>query len=104
MNYKLRLARLTAEQQVAFYQQFEDNRMSDVAALWLCLFAGAFGIHKFYMKEYIVGVLYVLFFWTGIPFILSLIDLFRIKGQISRINSNYANLIINQIIAKEEIL
>lgn len=36
---------------------------------WFC------GAHKFYAGHYISGVLYLLFFWTGIPFAMALIDL-----------------------------
>lgn len=36
---------------------------------WFC------GAHRFYAKQYILGVLYLLFCWTGIPFAMTLIDL-----------------------------
>ena len=36
---------------------------------WLC------GAHRFYAGQNILGVLYLLFFWTGIPFAMTLIDL-----------------------------
>lgn len=44
-----------------------------VAAL-LAFFAGSFGIHKFYLGEGLSGILYLLFFWTLIPGLLSLFD------------------------------
>ena len=28
---------------------------------------GSFGIHKFYLGKPVVGILYILFFWTAIP-------------------------------------
>lgn len=36
---------------------------------WLC------GSHRFYARKPILGTLYLLFFWTGIPFAMTLIDL-----------------------------
>lgn len=36
---------------------------------WLC------GAHRFYSGQKILGMLYLLFCWTGIPFAMTLIDL-----------------------------
>jgi len=41
----------------------------------LALFLGTFGIHRFYLNQYIRGVLYLIFFWTYIPTFISLIDM-----------------------------
>ena len=41
----------------------------------LCLFLGGAGIHKFYAGKWIAGLLYLALCWTGIPIVLSLIDL-----------------------------
>ena len=43
-------------------------------ATLLALFGGMFGLHYFYIGQIRTGVLSVLFFWTGVPLILSLID------------------------------
>ena len=40
------------------------------------LVAGGIGLHKFYTGRVAAGVLCVLFFWTGIPWIVSLVNLF----------------------------
>lgn len=44
-----------------------------VAALLAIMF-GTFGIHKFYLGETGMGILYLLFSWTFIPTIASVID------------------------------
>ena len=49
----------------------EKNRVS--AGLFAILL-GAFGVHKFYLGEKGKGILFLLFFWTGVPSILGLID------------------------------
>ncbi len=36
---------------------------------WLC------GAHRFYAKQYILGVLYLLLCWTGVSFAMTLVDL-----------------------------
>lgn len=40
----------------------------------LAFFLGTVGIHKFYMGEYKKGLIYLIFFWTGIPTILGIMD------------------------------
>lgn len=44
-------------------------------ALLLAIFLGGLGIHKFYLGQNGAGILYLLFFWTFVPFILSIIDI-----------------------------
>ncbi len=46
-----------------------------VAAL-LALFFGIFGVHKFYLKQNLQGVLYLLFCWTYIPIYLGFAEFF----------------------------
>ncbi len=40
----------------------------------LALLLGSFGAHKFYQGRYLTGILFFLFFWTGIPGILATIE------------------------------
>ena len=40
---------------------------SKVAAGLLAIFLGGIGVHKFYMGKIGMGILYLLFCWTGIP-------------------------------------
>jgi TM2 domain-containing membrane protein YozV len=52
-----------------------DNKKEHrVVAALLAIFAGTFGIHKFYLGEVAQGLLYLLFFWTGIPTVLGWIE------------------------------
>ena len=43
--------------------------------LLLTFFLGGLGVHRFYLGNYILGIFYLLFFWTMIPFLISLIEL-----------------------------
>lgn len=45
-----------------------------MAAGLLAIFLGGFGVHKFYLGKIGMGILYVLFFWTGIPAIIGFIE------------------------------
>lgn len=47
------------------------SRVVAVALAWLL---GAFGAHKFYLGQPIWGLIYLVFFWTGIPMLLGLIE------------------------------
>jgi len=47
---------------------------SRITAGLLALFVGFFGIHKFYLKQIGLGIIYLLFCWTGIPGIIALIE------------------------------
>ena len=54
--------------------QVHNNRKSRGVAIVLALFLGGFGIHKFYLNQVFLGVLYLLFCWTFIPAIISLFE------------------------------
>ncbi len=53
--------------------------MKKSTALLLTLFLGWLGIHQFYLGNTLKGVLYLIFSWTGIPLIISIIDLIRLS-------------------------
>ena len=46
--------------------------------LLLALFLGWCGGHRFHAKQYVLGVLYLVFFWTGMPMAMTIIDLMQI--------------------------
>lgn len=49
-------------------------KKSKFIAFLLALFLGGIGIHKFYLNKNKIGILYVLFCWTSIPFYISIIE------------------------------
>lgn len=55
----------------------------------LALFFGWLGLHKFYAGKKMAGILYLVFFWTMIPFFLSLFDfvigLFKRSDEYGRV-------------------
>jgi len=48
----------------------KDRMVAGIFAILL----GTFGIHKFYLNDVGMGVLYLLFSWTGIPSLVGLIE------------------------------
>ena len=48
---------------------------SKSTAILLLLFFGGLGAHKFYLGNNLLGALYLIFCWSGIPLFLSIIDL-----------------------------
>ena len=45
-----------------------------IAASLLAIFLGTFGVHKFYLNQPGMGILYLCFFWTCIPSVIALIE------------------------------
>ena len=63
--------------------------INKAALLLLTFFLGGLGAHKFYVGKNLQGVFYLLFFWTGIPGIIALVEfliyLFKDVDQLQRI-------------------
>lgn len=47
---------------------------SKTSTALLAIFLGGFGIHRFYLGQTLLGILYLLFSWTFIPAFIGLID------------------------------
>jgi len=56
------------------FGELAPNGKSRITAALLALFLGGLGIHKFYLGQSGVGIVYLLFCWTLIPSLLALID------------------------------
>lgn len=49
------------------------NEVNKVIYIVLALFLGGFGVHKFYARKTGMGLLYLVFCWTGITQIIAII-------------------------------
>ena len=56
----------------------KQNGVDKTLYLILCFVLGGLGIHKFYAKKYMQGVLYLVFCWTWIPAIIGLLEGFLV--------------------------
>jgi TM2 domain-containing membrane protein YozV len=73
--------------QAVFYQQYETVRRDEVVGILLALFLGGFGVHHFYLRRTALGVIYLCFFWTPIPWILGFIECFFMPGRVREFNA-----------------
>jgi TM2 domain-containing membrane protein YozV len=79
-------AGMPEEQQAAFYAQLGAIERDEVAGVLLALFLGSFGLHHFYLRRTGLGVLYLVFCWTGIPGIAGVIECFLMPSRVRSYN------------------
>src|SRR5580700_891150 len=84
---------LTDEQRAVFYAQMSVVQKDEVVGVLLALFLGTFGAHHFYLRRNGLGILYVLFCWTGIPTIASFIECFLMPGRVRLFNAEQASIL-----------
>lgn len=65
---------MTDSQKIEFYARYTDKKKNALIAIILAVFLGTFGIHKFYQGKITWGIIYILFCWTGIPTIWSIVE------------------------------
>jgi TM2 domain-containing membrane protein YozV len=73
--------------QAIFYQQYELVRRDEIIGILLALFMGSFGLHHFYLRRTGLGVLYCVFFWTGIPGLVGFLECFFMPGRVREFNA-----------------
>ena len=56
--------------------------------IWLALLLGWLGVHRFYTKQYVTAVLYLLTCWTGFSLSMTLIDLMIVIPKKTDENGN----------------
>lgn len=98
-NYPMYTANMTRQQQTWFYAEYERARKDEVVGVLFALFLGGFGVHHFYLRRNGLGILYLVFFWTGITAILGFIECFFMPGRVRDYNAVQAAYIANQILA-----
>jgi TM2 domain-containing membrane protein YozV len=92
------ISRMTEHQRAWFLAEYEHARRDEVAGVLLALFLGSFGIHHFYLRRNGLGLLYLIFSWTGIPGIVGIIEAFFMPGRVRQFNAEQANFIAGQIL------
>ena len=56
--------------------------------LWLIFLLGWCGGHRFYSKQYVLGAVYLLFFWTCFPICMSIVDFLQVLPKPADENGN----------------
>jgi TM2 domain-containing membrane protein YozV len=70
-----------------YYYQMSAVQKDEVLGVLLAVFLGSFGLHHFYLKQNGLGILYLIFFWTGFPGFLGLIEAFFMPGRVRSYNA-----------------
>jgi TM2 domain-containing membrane protein YozV len=92
-------ANMNPQQRAWFYAEYEQARKDEAVGVLLALFLGCFGLHHFYLRRNGLGVLYLLFFWTGITAILGFIECFFMPGRVRDYNGAQATYIASHILS-----
>ena len=88
---------MTSEQKAMFQNKYNEEKKDVTVAILLALFLGGLGAHRFYLRQYGLGILYVLFVWTFIPSIVALFELFVLSSRVKRYNEQKAQEIALQV-------
>src|SRR5271163_770145 len=78
------------QQRATFYYQMTAVQKDEALGVLLALFLGSFGLHHFYLKQNGLGILYLVFFWTGIPGLIALVEAFFMPARVRRYNAEQA--------------
>lgn len=76
----------TDEQRALYYAHMSAWQKDEVVGVLLALFLGTFGAHHFYLRRPGLGILYCVFFWTGIPTVVSFIECFFMPERVRQYN------------------
>lgn len=91
-------ANMNDQQRAWFYAEYERARKDEVVGVLLAIFLGGLGIHHFYLRRDGLGILYLVFCWTGIPSLIALIEAFFMPGRVRSYNAMQAMYISNHIL------
>ncbi len=72
INITLQNTQATAQPQTIMVAQ--GKLVSKVIYIILALFLGGLGVHKFYSGKIGMGIVYILFCWSGVPSVIALVE------------------------------
>jgi TM2 domain-containing membrane protein YozV len=91
-------ANMNDQQRAWFYAEYERARKDEVVGVLLAIFLGGLGIHHFYLRRDGLGILYLVFCWTGIPMLLGWIEAFFMPSRVRQYNAMQAMYISSHIL------
>jgi TM2 domain-containing membrane protein YozV len=86
------------QQRAWFYAEYERARKDEVIGVLLAIFLGGLGIHHFYLRRDGLGILYLVFSWTGIPMVIAWIEAFFMPSRVRQYNAAQAFYISSHIL------
>lgn len=81
---------LTDSQRILFQDEMRKYRKSIASGVLFCLFLGGIGAHHYYMGNTGLGILYTIFSWSGLPLIISLVEILLMPGRVRNYNETKA--------------
>lgn len=84
------LQSMPKESQTAFMVHYASKEKKPMTAILLALLLGNIGAHKFYLGQTALGILYLLFAWTTIPWIIAFFEAFTMTKNVHRHNRSVA--------------
>jgi len=91
-------ANMNDHQRAWFYAEYERARKDELIGVLLAIFLGGLGIHHFYLRRDGLGILYLVFSWTGIPMVIAWIEAFFMPGRVRQYNAAQAFYISSHIL------
>jgi TM2 domain-containing membrane protein YozV len=92
-------ANMNDQQRAWFYAEYERARKDEVIGVLLAILLGGFGVHHFYLRRDGLGILYLIFSWTGIPTVVAWIEAFFMPSRVRQYNASQATYISTRILA-----
>lgn len=90
------LKNLTDNEKLLFQTEYLTTNKSASTGFLLAFFLGIFGGHHWYFRNKTLGIIYIIFSWTGVPAVLGFFEsLFQWKRA-----ANYNNNLIGEIVEK----
>lgn len=86
------------QQRATFYAYYPAVQRDELTGVLLAAVLGSIGAHHFYLRRPVLGVLYLLFSWTSIPFFLGLIEAFLMPQRVRRFNAEQAALLAMSVV------
>ncbi len=74
------------QQRALFNAQMAAWQKDEVVGVLLALFLGTFGAHHFYLRRPGLGILYIVFSWTGVPTVIGFVECFFMPGRVRQYN------------------
>ena len=80
-----------------FHHIYMSRRKDVTPAVLFALFLGGIGAHHFYLGHTVLGVVFILFFWSFIPAIIALIEAIFMSATVKGKNEQIAQNVLSEI-------
>ena len=89
-DYKHLTKKMNELSKFEFYNDISLSNKEYTIGIALALTLGWCGVHRFWLGDSKGGFIYLIFFWTLLPFIFSIVDAICMKRTCKKINNDHA--------------